>query len=93
MSLAVKPLGNKNNKIFIVHGHDEVAKVQMKEFLTKLGVESIILAAKTGCALWTDDLATAEIARLEFGCGRIWTQETINYFCECCSYYYRYSQV
>ncbi|MBW8042172.1 MAG: hypothetical protein FVQ85_19530 [Planctomycetes bacterium] len=45
------------------------------------GVESMMLAARVGHSLWTDDLATAEVARMEFGCQRIWTQQTVGYFC------------
>ena len=46
----------------------------------QLGLESIMLAARSGHILWTDDLATAEIGRLEFGCKRIWTQQMVGYF-------------
>lgn len=31
------------NKIFIVHGHDELAKVEVARFVEKLGLEAIIL--------------------------------------------------
>ena len=40
--------------------------------------ESILLAAQSERILWTDDLATAALARNEFGCYRIWTQFFFN---------------
>lgn len=33
----------KNNRIFIVHGHDELSKVNVARFLEKVGLEPIIL--------------------------------------------------
>jgi tetratricopeptide (TPR) repeat protein len=54
---------------------------QLVQIFGQLGVESMMLAARAGHSLWTDDLATAEIGRLEFGCKRIWTQQTVDYFC------------
>ncbi len=38
------------------------------------GLEAMLLGAQTGRVLWTDDFATAELARSEFGCRRVWTQ-------------------
>lgn len=38
---------NKNTKIFIVHGHDNLAKVEVARFLEKLGLEAIILHEQT----------------------------------------------
>jgi tetratricopeptide (TPR) repeat protein len=54
---------------------------QLVQIFGQLGVESMMLASRAGHSLWTDDLATAEIGRLEFGCKRIWTQQTVDYFC------------
>ncbi|MBN2455312.1 MAG: hypothetical protein JXB29_02055 [Sedimentisphaerales bacterium] len=54
---------------------------QLVRIFGQLGVESMMLAARVGHSLWTDDLATAEFARMEFGCQRVWTQEIVDYFC------------
>ncbi len=35
--------GTKNQKVFVVHGHDEVAKYEMAEAIRSLGAEPIIL--------------------------------------------------
>ncbi len=44
---SVKPMNNeissKNNKVFIVHGHDDFAKVTVARSLEKMGFEAIIL--------------------------------------------------
>ncbi|EOV0100803.1 TIR domain-containing protein [Vibrio parahaemolyticus] len=37
---------NMNNKVFIVHGHDELAKLTLARFLEQLGLEPIILHEK-----------------------------------------------
>jgi predicted nucleotide-binding protein len=37
-----KPIRNKN-KVFIVHGHDDLAKEQLARFVTQVGLEPIIL--------------------------------------------------
>lgn len=34
---------NKNTKVFIVHGRDDLAKIEVARFLEKLGIEAIIL--------------------------------------------------
>jgi tetratricopeptide (TPR) repeat protein len=44
--------------------------------------ESILLATQANRILWTDDLATAALARNEFGCYRIWTQFFFNHLLE-----------
>jgi hypothetical protein len=40
----------------------------------------MLLGAQSGHVLWTDDFPTAEIARSEFGCHRVWTQFVFTYF-------------
>ncbi len=54
---------------------------QLVQIFGQLSVESMMLAARTGHTLWTDDLATAELGRTEFGCQRVWTQKVVEYFC------------
>jgi len=54
---------------------------QLVQIFGQLGVESMMLAARTGHTLWTDDLATGELGRTEFGCQRVWTQKVVEYFC------------
>jgi tetratricopeptide (TPR) repeat protein/transcription elongation GreA/GreB family factor len=54
---------------------------QLVQIFGQLGLESMMLAARAGHSLWTDDLATAEFARMEFGCQRVWTQQIVEYFC------------
>ncbi len=66
----------------IIGDLESTRRTNLVKIFGQSGVESIMLSARTGYALWTDDLATAEIARLEFGCKRIWTQKTVDYFCE-----------
>lgn len=34
---------NKNTKVFVVHGRDDLAKIEVARFLEKLGIEAIIL--------------------------------------------------
>lgn len=38
-----KPFGTSNNKVFIVHGHDEIAKTSLEIFLKELGLEPVVL--------------------------------------------------
>lgn len=38
-----KPGSQNNTQVFIVHGHDEIAKLDMANFITRLGLEPIIL--------------------------------------------------
>jgi hypothetical protein len=47
---------------------------QLIEFCGLHGLESMVLATRTGCVLWTDDAAIAEVGRQEFGVRRVWTQ-------------------
>jgi len=51
---------------------------ETRERLTKMvgmhGAQGIVLASVPGRVLWTDDLATALIAKHEFGVRRVWTQ-------------------
>jgi len=47
---------------------------QLIEFCGLHGLESMVLAARTGCVLWTDDAAIAEVGRQEFGIRWVWTQ-------------------
>jgi tetratricopeptide (TPR) repeat protein len=54
---------------------------QLVQIFGQLGVESMMLAARAGHTLWTDDLATAELSRMEFGVQRVWTQQIVEYFC------------
>lgn len=37
------PIKNKTNKVFIVHGHDELAKTNLEVLLRELGLEPVIL--------------------------------------------------
>ncbi len=42
--LAEPPTGQLNTKqVFIVHGHDEISKLNMAQFITSLGLEPVIL--------------------------------------------------
>jgi len=54
---------------------------QLVQIFGQSGVESMMLAARAGHTLWTDDLATAELSQKEFGCQRVWTQQIVEYFC------------
>jgi len=65
----------------IVGGLEISRRKQLIQIFGQSGVESMMLAARVGHSLWTDDLATAEVARMEFGCQRVWTQQTVGYFC------------
>lgn len=38
-----KPADQPNNKVFIVHGHDEIAKSSLEIFLTEIGLQPIVL--------------------------------------------------
>ena len=64
----------------IIGGLEVSRRRQLVQIFGQLGVESMMLAARPGYCLWTDDLATAELGRIEFGCSRVWTQEIIEYF-------------
>lgn len=44
------------------------------KFFGNDGAEAIVLAARPGRVLWTDDFTVAGIARSEFGIRRLWTQ-------------------
>jgi len=65
----------------IIGGLEVSRRSQLVQIFGQLGVESMMLSARTGHTLWTDDLATAELGRLEFGSQRVWTQKVIEYFC------------
>jgi len=65
----------------IIGGLEVSRRSQLVQIFGQLGVESIMLATKAGHSLWTDDLATAEVSRMEFGCQRVWTQQIVKYFC------------
>jgi len=66
----------------LIIGELEVSRRnQLVKVFGQLGVESLMLSAKAGHTLWTDDLATAELGRMEFGCQRVWTQQVVEYFC------------
>ncbi|MFC1637111.1 hypothetical protein ACFL5Z_20000, partial [Planctomycetota bacterium] len=54
---------------------------KLVQIFGQLGVESLMLAARDGYILWTDDMATAELGRMEFGCQRVWTQQIVDHFC------------
>jgi tetratricopeptide (TPR) repeat protein len=53
---------------------------QLVQIFGQPAIESMMLAGKSRHTLWTDDLATAEFARKEFGCQRVWTQQIVEYF-------------
>jgi predicted nucleotide-binding protein len=57
ISQAMTYPGNKN--VFIVHGHDEAKKWELKNFLTKLGVRPIVLHEQ-------DDLGKVIIEKFEY---------------------------
>ncbi|MHC4617287.1 MAG: tetratricopeptide repeat protein [Planctomycetota bacterium] len=63
----------------IIGGLETSRRNQLVQIFGQLGVESMMLAARAGHSLWTDDLITAEFARMEFGCQRVWTQEICGY--------------
>lgn len=42
--------------------------------------ETIVLAKRDNCLLWTDDLALSLIAKSEIGCDRVWTQVVVKSF-------------
>ena len=66
----------------LIIGELEVSRRnQLVQIFGQLGVESMMLSARVGHSLWTDDLATAELARMELGCQRVWTQQVVGYFC------------
>jgi len=66
----------------LIIGELEVSRRnQLVQIFGQLGVESMMLSARAGHSLWTDDLATAELGQLEFGSQRVWTQQTVGYFC------------
>jgi hypothetical protein len=66
----------------LIIGELEVSRRnQLVQIFGQLGVESMMLAGRAGHSLWTDDLATAELGRMEFGCPRVWTQQIVEYFC------------
>ncbi len=65
----------------IIGGLETSRRNQLVQIFGQLGVESMMLAARAGNSLWTDDLITAEFARMEFGCQRVWTQEIFGYLC------------
>ncbi|MCK5269442.1 MAG: hypothetical protein KAJ46_01605, partial [Sedimentisphaerales bacterium] len=59
----------------------EISTAKRKILTDNIGqanAETIVLASRSGSVLWTDDLALACIANLEFGCKRIWSQIVIN---------------
>jgi tetratricopeptide (TPR) repeat protein len=43
------------------------------------GVESMLLGARAGVVLWSDDLVQSHIGSVEFGTKRAWTQVTLNF--------------
>lgn len=55
---------------------------QLIQLFGRAGLEAMTLAAQEGRVLWTDDLATAELARTELGCKRVWTQFVFNHFAD-----------
>jgi tetratricopeptide (TPR) repeat protein len=65
----------------IIGGLEASRRNQLVQIFGQLGVESMMLAARAGHTLWTDDLATAELSRMEFGVQRVWTQQIVEYFC------------
>jgi len=65
----------------IIGGLEASRRSKLVKIFGQLGVESMMLAARAGHILWTDDLATAELSRMEFGCQRVWTQQIVEYFC------------
>ena len=65
----------------IIGGLEASHRSKLVQIFGQLGVESMMLAARAGYVLWTDDLATAELGRLEFGCQRVWTQQIVQHFC------------
>lgn len=65
----------------IVGELESIRRKNLVKIFGQSGVESMMLGARVEHALWTDDLATAEQGRLEFGCPRVWTQRTVEYFC------------
>jgi tetratricopeptide (TPR) repeat protein len=46
------------------------------------GVEAMLLGSKTDTLLWTDDFVQAQIAAIEFGTKRVWTQLVITLLAE-----------
>ena len=66
----------------VIGGLEKKRRETLVSLFGQSGVESMMLAAKAGHALWTDDFATGEGGRLEFGCQRVWTQQTVDYFCD-----------
>lgn len=51
--------GSESKKVFIVHGHDEAKKLELKSFLAQLGLEPIILHEQ-------NDLGKAIIEKFEY---------------------------
>jgi len=68
----------KGNKVFIVHGHDEVAKIEMARILEKAGFEAIILHEQADVGLTIiekiekyTDVAFAVVLYTECDMGRV----------------------
>ena len=58
-------------------------KGEEREKLLKLfgegALESMVLASQSESVLWTDDMATAALAKGQFGCRRVWSQFVFEY--------------
>jgi transposase-like protein len=55
---------------------------RLKKGFGLYGVEAMLLGSKTDALLWTDDLVQAQMAAIEFGTKRVWTQLVITLLAE-----------
>ena len=75
----------KVKSVSSIVGCVELAKLekQQRELMTKAfgegGAESVVLAAKSGHLLWTDDLRLAGFAKTEHGVKSAWTQVVLQW--------------
>ena len=59
---------------------DKKKQDDMIECVGRPCAESMMMAAKRNRLFWTDDFATALLAKSELGCQRVWTQLVFDYF-------------
>ena len=61
---------------------DPAKREPLEKAFGQYGVESMLLASKPDCVLWSDDLVEAHIAVTEFGARRAWTQIVIAFLAD-----------
>jgi tetratricopeptide (TPR) repeat protein len=87
---------DRQNRVFLelIQKHTEIVPVmelasldpakreQFERVFGQYGVESMLLASKPDCVLWSDDLVQSQIAVTEFGARRAWTQIVITFLAD-----------